>query len=66
MRETYQFAETVALPRTLTFFDFDLCLTFGNEERFFFFCSSRPILDFGLESFQPFSRLHEILANLLV
>ena len=41
---TNQFAAMIALPRTLSFLDLGLRLTFGNEERFFFFCSSRPMI----------------------
>lgn len=40
----YQFAAMIGLPNGLTFFDFGFILTFGIEDRFFFFCSSRPMI----------------------
>lgn len=42
----YQFAATMGLARRFSFLDLGFCFTFGREDRFFFFCSSRPI--FGL------------------
>jgi hypothetical protein len=40
----YQFAAMIGLPNGLTFFDFGFILTFGIEDLFFFFCSSRPMI----------------------
>lgn len=40
---SHQLAATVALPRGFILLDLGLCLTFGIEDLFFFFCSSRPI-----------------------
>ena len=40
----YQFAATIGLLRMFRRFDFGLCFTFGIEDLFFFFCSSRPIV----------------------
>lgn len=45
---SYQFSEIIAFPRTLIlrlpfFSRLFLGLLFGNEERFFFFCKTRPI-----------------------
>jgi hypothetical protein len=34
----------IGLPNGLTFFDFGFILTFGIEDLFFFFCSSRPMI----------------------
>ena len=39
----YQFAAMIGLPNGLTFFDFGFIRTFGMEDLFFFFWSSRPI-----------------------
>ncbi len=43
VRDEYQFAATMGLDLRFSFLDFGFCFTFGLEERFFFFWSSRPI-----------------------
>ena len=43
VEDIYQLDATRVLLRTLIRFDFGLCLTFGVEDLFFFFWSSRPI-----------------------
>jgi len=46
MNDAYQFAAMMALPRGLIFFDFGFMRTLFVDERFFFFCNSRPIFTF--------------------
>ena len=42
--EYYQFAATMGLVLRFSFLDLGLCFTFGMEDLFFFFWSSRPIM----------------------
>lgn len=42
-RKLYQLAAIMGFPSGLMRFDLGLCLTLGLEERFFFFCNSRPM-----------------------
>lgn len=44
---TNQFAAMMGFPQGLTRLDLGLCLIFAFEERFFFFWSSRPMVDVG-------------------
>ena len=45
MGTIYQFAATSAWPFTWTFLDLGLLRTLLIEDRFFFFCNSRPMLE---------------------
>lgn len=59
--DSYQFAATMGLDLRFNFLDFGFCFTFGLEERFFFFWSSRPIFGertiYGRPKYHLFGRI---------